>query len=397
MRLHRLLKMNWHGTEHRYHMVQKCIRIFLAGMLFFCTAAVSQLAAIPGIDSCLPDIPGAYVYYRDYSFPDTVYIGFLQYDETSYCMRLYSDSLRGSSAPYALEIYFTLGEKDDRTEMTGERIMGSFSPDETDLVNYLHDLVYEFSARRGNISAQTFASSIAESFQSDTQATLKTHFISVQEEYPQFGGTVDMNYAFYIPVFNLHSITAPNGDIRFELITAAALSHSSDTSFFDFTGIPLSISDKERDFTPADNPEILEIKDTAQTLRLDDQWKLAGPGVWMLGNAAVLSYSSAAGETLPAAPVEKNFLPAHILRNMLLGMQGAYPDFRTVSIQAAKDSFTIESSYYLPAEKSVSHSFKKFNLTANDTICLFDLTVFDSIYKTNRQYFNTVVSNYQCK
>ena len=360
MRLHRLLKMNWHGTEHRYHMVQKCIRIFLAGMLFFCTAAVSQLAAIPGIDSCLPDIPGAYVYYRDYSFPDTVYIGFLQYDETSYCMRLYADSLRGSSAPYALEIYFTLGEKDGRTEMTGERIMGSFSPDETDLVNYLHD-------------------------------------ISVQEEYPQFGGTVDMNYAFYIPVFNLHSITAPNGDIRFELITAAALSHSSDTSFFDFTGIPLSISDKERDFTPADNPEILEIKDTAQTLRLDDQWKLAGPGVWMLGNAAVLSYSSAAGKTLPAAPVEKQFLPAHILRNMLLGMQGAYPDFRTVSIQAAKDSFTIESSYYLPAEKSVSHSFKKFNLTANDTICLFDLTVFDSIYKTNRQYFNTVVSNYQCK
>ena len=269
MRLHRLLKMNWHGTEHRYHMVQKCIRIFLAGMLFFCTAAVSQLAAIPGIDSCLPDIPGAYVYYRDYSFPDTVYIGFLQYDETSYCMRLYSDSLRGSSAPYALEIYFTLGEKDGRTEMTGERIMGSFSPDETDLVNYLHDLVYEFSARRGNISAQTFASSIAESFQSDTQATLKTHFISVQEEYPQFGGTVDMNYAFYIPVFNLHSITAPNGDIRFELITAAALSHSSDTSFFDFTGIPLSISDKERDFTPADNPEILGSMETRRTWSLD--------------------------------------------------------------------------------------------------------------------------------
>jgi hypothetical protein len=55
-------------------------------ILLFC----SGLFALPGIDEWMPTVSGEYVYYRDYTFTDETYIGFLQYDAGTYAVRYYS-------------------------------------------------------------------------------------------------------------------------------------------------------------------------------------------------------------------------------------------------------------------------------------------------------------------
>ena len=86
-----------------------------------------------------------------------------------------------------------------------------------------------------------------------------------------------------------------------------------------------------------------------------------------------------------------------MLRTMLLGTQGAYPDLRTIDIRAAKDSFTIETHTYLPTGAAVSHSSKQFSVTQSGAACLFDLTVFDSVYSANTPYFTGILDTYRCR
>lgn len=363
-----------------------------AALFVLCSAA--ELFAVPGIEAYLPDIAGAYVYYRDYSFTDEAYVGILQYDETTYCIRFYADSLQGSSAPYTMELYFTLGQAESgKPEMTGERVIAS--PARPDIVNYLHDIVYEFSARRSAVPAASLSQSAAKFFTGNAETPFdESALLRINEEYPQFGGSVYVHYAFFVPVFNIYGITAENGEQRLELVTAAVLSAAEDSSFFDFAGIPQNPQDTARQFTLEKQPEQLEIRDEHQTFTIDSQWKLAAPGMWLLGDAAVLTYSSAqtglAEEQIPD-------YAAYMLRTMLLGTQGAYPDLRTIDIRAAKDSFTIETRTYLPTGAAVSHSSKQFSVTQSGAACLFDLTVFDSVYSANMPYFTGILDTYRCR
>ena len=54
--------------------------------LVLLVAALTPVAAFPGIQSYLKDESGQYVYYRDYTFPYEAYVGFLHYDEGTYGM-----------------------------------------------------------------------------------------------------------------------------------------------------------------------------------------------------------------------------------------------------------------------------------------------------------------------
>ena len=77
-------------------------------------------------------------------------------------------------------------------DMTGEMIMTEVDPnseDDVDILNYLHDIIYEFSSRR--IKADPVE---AEAF-------------SISQDYEQFGGKVSVCFDSLIPLFNIKSIT----------------------------------------------------------------------------------------------------------------------------------------------------------------------------------------------
>src|SRR5574344_1815344 len=101
----------------------------------FCTAF-----ALPGVKAYIPDSSGEYVYYRDYSFERESYAGFLYYDDGTYGARYFAPMDREKQLPdKSVEILFSIDPKADSVKMTGERILSTLTPDDDDIVNYLHD------------------------------------------------------------------------------------------------------------------------------------------------------------------------------------------------------------------------------------------------------------------
>ena len=178
---------------------------------------MSVCFAIPGVENVFPITSGEYVYYRDYSFPTETYIGFLQYDESTIAVRYYAKNPEMGSNDITL--YITLDSTKNYIHMTGEKIVGANSSEDTETLNYLHDIIYEFSARRKRINYSDFSSTLR-----------------VNEEYVQFGGNVTMVYDYYVPVFNLNRILDENGNVVFEAIAIGSLYSSEDTSFQNFKG-----------------------------------------------------------------------------------------------------------------------------------------------------------------
>lgn len=354
--------------------------------LFGCIFLVlSSVAAFPGIKTYLPDYSGQYVYYRDYSFEYEVYIGFLYYDEGTYAMRYYAPQYPGTSAvsragtgrsgiPKSIEILFTLNPDVDYTEMTGERFLNNISGTDTDIVNYMHDLVYELSARRRNLKDEIVSSTITN-----------------KEDFSQFGGNVIMEYSFDIPIFNLKQITSADGMPLFQIATTGALAFSEDPSFSQFKGFPAPLNDKQRSFTSKKKLPDTEIKYNAQKIKLDNQWMQAAENMYMLGNVALVVLSDFPAS---AASSGSKMMLDSFCRTFSLSSQDTYADWDSRKVTATKDKVAVEIRYYQPSENSVTRDFKIIKKNKSGDYSVMSLTVFDNAYKTNRSYFDAIVESF---
>ena len=213
--------------------------------------------AIPGVETPLPMSYGEFVYYKDYTFPiescpSGVYIGFLQYDEETLAVRYYTESPKEGAEDITL--YITMDKEKNYVDMTGEKIVGDITSADTETLNYLHDLIYEFAARRKRINNSSFMSTYR-----------------VPQEYVQFGGNVTMVYDYYVPVFNLNRILSEEGTVLFEAYAIGKISSSEDTSFQDFKGFK--------------NLPDLNAKD--KQIDLSNQWTIYADDMQMLGEDAL--------------------------------------------------------------------------------------------------------------
>ena len=150
---------------------------------------VAAAFALPGFTPYVPDTVGEYVWYRDSSFERESYIGLLSYDEQTYQIRYYAPASRDLVLPETnLAILFTINPESDFFDMTGEKIITEIDPygDDVDILNYLHDLLYEFSARRIKLD--------------DLQGTE----IFSSQEFDQFGGKVTICFDSLIPLLILN-------------------------------------------------------------------------------------------------------------------------------------------------------------------------------------------------
>ena len=357
----------------------------------------SSLFAFPGIQSYLKDDSGQYVYYRDYTFPYEAYVGFLHYDEGTYGMRFYAPSqpLEGISlaaaqagvatkggmvgAPKSVEILFTVNTEADVTEMTGERFLTNITGSDTEIVNYLHDLIYEFSARRRKLSDPVV-----------------TKEVSSREDFSQFGGKVTMRYDFDIPIFNLKEIIDIDGKPALQVATVGALTSSADNSFFEFTGFPAPMQDKPRSFTSTEKKPNKKIELESQEIKLDSQWTQAAENMYLLGDVAMIMFSEFQPAEQVAAAGTTTILDA-FCRNLSLGTTGSYTDWGNRKIDRSKNKLEVNIRTYMPQEGAVSQNFKFVTKNKAGGYSIMSLTIFDNAYKANRSYFDAIVKSYKVR
>ena len=217
-------------------------------LMLILASLCAGLFAVPGIKPLIPDVSGQYVYYRDYSFQDETYVGILRYDEGTYAARFFS--CKDDKTLEDITIYVTMSTSVDYIDLTGEKIAGAVGADDVEILNYLHDFIYEFAGRRKKLNDRDF---------SDT--------VIVYDDYPQFGGSVKIEYDFYIPIFNVARIQAEDGKTLFEAVCTGILASSNDKVFSDFKGIKhADISAVRTDTGDVPAEEWLEVDDNFRLL-----------------------------------------------------------------------------------------------------------------------------------
>lgn len=225
----------------------------LSMLILILASLCTGLFAVPGINPLVPDASGQYVYYRDYSFMDETYIGILRYDEGTYALRFCS--CKNDKLLKDITIYVTMNTSVDYVDLTGERISGTVGTDDVEILNYLHDFLYEFASRRKKQNSKDFSDSVI-----------------VYDDYPQFGGSVRIEYDFYIPIFNIAEIQAEDGTCRLEAVCTGILTSNNDKAFSEFKGIK--------------HADISEVRVSSDDIPAEE-WIQQDNNLWTLGDNAI--------------------------------------------------------------------------------------------------------------
>ena len=296
--------------------------------LFALLFSLAPAFSIPGFVPYVKDISGEYVYYQDKTFKRESYIGFLTYDDSTYEVRYFAPSdLKKSVPEKEIKIFFTLNPKAENLELTGERIASLIGPDDTEIVNYMHDMIYELSSRRkkaGKIEPNKNAS--------DGVDFLHTG-IRINEDFPQFGGDVTVIYDFLVPIFNIKLIESNAAAPQFFVVTAGKISSTADTSFDSFKGFPEKYSDKKHTLKLNKKAENKTYSiEGGKSIVLDANWNQSMENLWLLGEAALISIG-----TVPEnSEIRSESSPAispFILRQLLLSNSISYLDWKNIRIE----------------------------------------------------------------
>ena len=292
----------------------------------------ASVFALPGFTSFIPDSAGEYIYYRDTSFTRESYIGILAYDNSTIQIRYIAPEDEAAKLPKKdIAILITVDPKADVWTMTGEKIISTILPDsdDVDIVNYLHDLLYEFSARR------------------ISQVAVESDKVTVDQDYAQFGGKVVLTFDARIPLFNIRSIANEKGEKVFDCVSIGIIKSSEDKTFEIFNEIKTQKPEVQKETKKQTKAIIYKFEDRSVTL--DENWEQKMENFWTLGNDSLITMSA-----LPKVSENKTLNDLYVQRKLLESSEGSYIDFQNCEITytQAKDSYKLVSISYFPENKA---------------------------------------------
>lgn len=333
--------------------------------------AMQSMFAISGVEQKVQDASGQFVYYKDNSFKRESYIGIIYYDDATYGFRYFAPQTQ-TNPQIDMQLYISIDSDPNRTnvEFTGEKIEPyPYTNEETDIVNYIHDFVYEMFPRRKNVGL------IEESK-------------VVNEDYAQFGGIVSIEYDSAIPILNLKRITTSDGKIMLDAVTGGRLISSTDTSFLTFKGFPSKL--------PTSNSKVkkgkikqIEVENEnmkTQIFDLDTNWEQKSAVSWM--------YKSDAAISTVAIPMDDS-QKIHLLRTLILGRDHSYSDWTKLLIKDEGNSIKINQIFYDSQSNSFKKDFKRIETIGENTKSIFTLTTDLGIYTKNKAYFEKILESYK--
>ena len=332
--------------------------------------------ALPAVKTEAPDFSGQYVFYRDTSFERESYIGIVYYDESTYGLRYYAPAT-GTGSKFRPEknihILFTIDPEKENLELTGERILTSITPEDTDLVNYIHDFFYEMTKRRqdaGEVNEKK----------------------SEYQDYTQFGGSVTLYFDPLIPVFNLERIDSVDKKTVLQIISAGQLVSAEDQSFAKFIGISEKFKDAKHKFQKNRKAKAVEVnyKATENSMplkaKLDSSWNAATENFYTLNNVSVFTVNEVTAPTEGKIDILK--------RRLLLGTELVYPDYRSQKIEEKSNGTLFTHISYHSESNSYTYDFKFLREIDSKTVGLYTLTVFAGAYTSNKKYFNEIIKSF---
>ena len=337
--------------------------------------------SLPGFEENLPTESGEYVYYRDFTFAKETYIGFLYYSEDSIGVRCFSNG------NFDVTILFSLDKSKDYIELTGERIVTQVTQKDVEIVNYIHDMVYELASRRKKVQNEFLTLK-------EQKDSITKQFV-VDQDFVQFGGQVQIVFDGSLPIFNLESITdIYSTKVLLKAVTMGILSDSADSSFEKFAGFETTPLVKEVvKNKKLSRKEQKLFEETKQVY--DSSWQKVDsmPGEFKtLGDVAL--YWEFPLEIIQDTSDKKSFETVfnYFARNNRLSANGSYvylPE-SSVNIKKTETGKTLQLSkmmVYLPEDDKYSLNYKIL-VESNGFYKMINFTAYESWLMGNQnQYY----------
>ncbi len=337
--------------------------LFAAGSLFISTAF-----ALPAVNQYISDKSGAYVFYQDYTFTEATYIGFLSYGNGAYAIRYYKPASKENSEVRNITVYMTVDENEKNLKMTGESIQGAYKNEDVDIINYIHDLMYEFTAARQNVDM--------------SQGKKVTQSAKID----QFGGNVNITYSPLIPVFNILSVNRADGGQLLKAIITGQLASQNDKSFDAFTG-KVSTQDRKHSFKLKKKAKKVTVDFEGTKITIDENWSQAMDNMYLLGDSAFLTITP-----VKIPEEQKELAILHLKKDLLCSSENAgYISLWTTSESGDDRQIKITRLHYMPEAESMLHSYTILGKT-KDGLSIITLSVYESALSKNPSYFADILN-----
>lgn len=343
-----------------------------------------MLFALPGFNSFIQDKAGEFVYYKDLSFARESYIGLLSYDANTFQIRYYAPA-NSRDGEKIVACLFTIDSGKDTFDMTGENvIIADYNNEEdVDIVNYMHDLLYEFSTRRTSLGplhpkTQDYVNNVS----------LTDNGLKVKNNYPQFGGDVVMVYDCMVPYFNLKRIENPKGNAIFELVEMGRISSAEDQIFDRFVKLPDVGNLKINSVKPRKQKSFNAIIEN-QKIKLDASWEQKMANMWVQNDDAIITMVTYDN---PAAPDYYN--EYSILRNLLESKDGYYITLDKCDVIFDKGNLRIYSEQYLQNAGKLYYGIKYLTLNSNNQYDYLSFAALKATYLIKRSYYDKIIKTY---
>ncbi len=339
----------------------------------------SKVYALPGITYYMPDTPGEYVFYNDHTFTRDSIIGFCYYDESTYAVRYYAPASSTSENPdeQDITIYVTIDPQDSNITFTGEEIVGLKGSENIDIVNYMHDLMYQLSKARRQISLPN--------------TNLKTENIDI----PDFDGKVKVTFDANMPIFNIYSINAMDGKSLMTVATTGILTSSDDKSFTTYKKIDGLPKDNNRKFNIDKKAKKTDFKYNSQSVTIDAMWNQYTENMYYIDNVATLTLVDF---SIPekALQYETEYIDMQ-KRRFSHSAPYIYSLYSHRKLESKGSTTKITNVYYDVLTGNVERNFRILTKVKDGTYTFMELAVADSVYQANKKYFDTILKSYKAK
>lgn len=356
------------------------------------SCSLSTLFALPGFNSLIPDSSGEYVYYKDGSFTRESYIGILYYNDSTLELRYAAPKSKELSLPEKeIDLLVSIDPESENIVMTGERINTKLMPnaEDTDIVNYLHDILYEFNSRRRKVD-------------NVTDQNIKSY-----QDYAQFGGDVLITFDAKIPLFNIKHIENSKGEKVLEIATFGQLTSSEDKSFTKFYGFPepvpqtVTISPALPSLKKPKTPKSKRYRFEKQSVTLDEDWEQKMDNFWTLGDNSLVTMSQ-----IPVSTENRIQNEIFILRKLLQSTENSYTNMlkTELSYNDRKCQYKIREIIYQPLNETnivntkllTSQQPKKGFISETSTnFDYFSISTYEEPYNKAPTYYEKIVKSYK--
>jgi len=311
---------------------------------------------------------GEYIVYKDASWKDETYIGFLYYNNSSIGSFLYipSKNIRAT-------ILFSVKDEGGRLILEGQKITSPRNNDATYIlaINYLMELLPSFYEKK--IRPQDKSKVIRRG-----QKTFNTE---------QFGASATFYYASYVPFFYLESLTDAKGKEVLSIEKIGRIKEGEEHLFFSFE----PIRETEKNKKPKDAPfnqnakkESLLVEGLSFTL--DSQWTKIADNSFFMGDVAFLTVNRVKKEQFNLIPQD---VDSSLIKLFSISRTETKMFYDKSEITTLKNGFLFSTLQYDSITQKKIKDIKKIIKDGSDLI-IISLTVDHTYYSRHVAYFKSL-------